>query len=55
MYTSVAPPRTFRRPEVRQTHLELRDTSKGGQRILDMLKQNGFAPPPGTCMAGGLT
>jgi FkbM family methyltransferase len=36
--------RTFRRPEVRQIHLELRDSSKGGQRILDMLKQNGFAP-----------
>jgi FkbM family methyltransferase len=35
--------RTFRRPEVRQIHLELRDSSKGGQRILDMLKQNGFA------------
>ena len=36
--------RTFRRPEVRQIHLELRDTSKGGQRILDMLKQSGFTP-----------
>jgi FkbM family methyltransferase len=37
-------PRTFRRPEVRQIHLELRDTSKGGQRIREMLDQSGFAP-----------
>ena len=36
--------RTFRRPDVRQIHLEVRDTSKGGQRILEMLNQNGFAP-----------
>jgi FkbM family methyltransferase len=36
--------RTFRRPEVRQIHLEVRDSSKGGQRILDMLNQSGFAP-----------
>src|SRR5262245_55018226 len=36
--------RTFRRPEVRQIHLELRDSSKGGQRILDILNQSGFAP-----------
>jgi len=35
--------RTFRRPDVRQVHLEVRDTSKGGQRILEMLKQSGFA------------
>ena len=35
--------RTFRRPEVRQIHLEVRDTSKGAQRILEMLKQSGFA------------
>ncbi len=35
--------RTFKRPDVRQIHLEVRDTSKGGQRILDMLKQSGFA------------
>jgi FkbM family methyltransferase len=34
---------TFRRPDVRQVHLEVRDTSKGGQRILEMLKQSGFA------------
>lgn len=36
--------RTFRRSEVRQIHLELRDSSKGGQRILEMLNQSGFAP-----------
>jgi FkbM family methyltransferase len=36
--------RTFRRPEVRQIHLEVRDSSKGGQRILEMLNQNGFVP-----------
>ena len=35
--------RTFRRPDVRQIHLEVRDTSKGAQRILEMLKQCGFA------------
>jgi FkbM family methyltransferase len=35
--------RTFRRPELRQMHLEVREQSKGGQRILDMLKQGGFA------------
>jgi FkbM family methyltransferase len=35
---------TFRRPDVRQIHLEVRDTSKGAQRILEMLKQSGFAP-----------
>jgi FkbM family methyltransferase len=34
--------RTFRRPDVRQIHLEVRDTSKGGQRILEMLNQSGF-------------
>jgi FkbM family methyltransferase len=36
--------RTFRRPDVRQIHLEVRDTSKAGQRILEMLSQSGFAP-----------
>jgi FkbM family methyltransferase len=36
--------RTFRRPEVRQIHLELRDTSKGAHRILQMLNQNDFVP-----------
>jgi FkbM family methyltransferase len=35
--------RTFRRPDVRQIHLEVRDTSKGGQRILEMLNKSGFA------------
>ncbi len=34
--------RTLPRPEVRQLHLEVRETSKGGQRILDMLNQSGF-------------
>ena len=34
--------RTLKRPEVRQIHLEVRETSKGGQRILDMLNQGGF-------------
>ena len=35
--------RTFLRPEVRQIHLEVRDTSKGAQRIREMLDQCGFA------------
>ena len=35
--------RTFRRPEVRQIHLELREASKGAQRIVEMLKESGFA------------
>src|SRR5262245_21581173 len=35
--------RTLRRSEVRQIHLEVRDSSKGGQRILEMLNQSGFA------------
>lgn len=34
--------RTFRGPEVRQIHLELREVSKGGQRILEMLNESGF-------------
>jgi FkbM family methyltransferase len=34
--------RTFRRRELRQVHLEIREQSKGGQRILDMLTQGGF-------------
>jgi FkbM family methyltransferase len=34
--------RTLRRSEVRQLHLEVRETSKGGQRILEMLNQSGF-------------
>jgi FkbM family methyltransferase len=35
--------RTLRRPDLRQIHLEVRDTSKGGRRILEMLNQGGFA------------
>lgn len=35
--------RTFGRPELRQVHLEIREQSKGGRRILDMLEQGGFA------------
>jgi FkbM family methyltransferase len=35
--------RTLRRPDVRQLHLELRENSKGGQRIVDMLNQSDFA------------
>ena len=34
--------RTLRRPEVRELHLEVREQSKGGQRILDMLARSGF-------------
>ena len=33
---------TLRRPDVRQIHLEVREQSKGGQRIIEMLKQSGF-------------
>jgi FkbM family methyltransferase len=36
--------RTFRRPELRQVHLEMREHSKGGQRILEALKQSRFVP-----------
>ena len=36
--------RTFRRSEVRQIHLELREASKGAQRILGMLNDCGFVP-----------
>jgi FkbM family methyltransferase len=35
--------RTLRRPDVRQIHLEVREQSKGGPRIIEMLKQTGFA------------
>lgn len=35
--------RTLRRRELRQVHLEIREQSKGGQRILDMLKEGGLA------------
>ena len=43
--------RTLRRPELRQIHLELRD-SKGGQRIREMLTQGGFAATT-TSLHGG--
>jgi FkbM family methyltransferase len=36
--------RTLLRPEVRQIHLEVRETSKGGQRILEMLNERDFTP-----------
>ena len=36
--------RTLRRPELREVHLEVREQSQGAQRILEMLKQGGFAP-----------
>jgi FkbM family methyltransferase len=35
--------RTLRRHDLRQVHLEIREQSKGGQRILDMLQRGGFA------------
>ena len=35
--------RTFQRRDLRQVHLEIREQSKGSQRILDRLKQGGFA------------
>jgi FkbM family methyltransferase len=44
--------RTFRRREVRQVHLEIREQSKGGQRILDVLKQSGLAVA-GKALHGG--
>lgn len=34
--------RLLKREEVREVHLEVREHSKGGQRIVDMLKQSGF-------------
>ena len=34
---------TLRRPEVREVHIELREQSKGGRRIADMLEQAGFS------------
>jgi FkbM family methyltransferase len=36
--------RTLRRPELRELHLEVREGSKGGQRIVEMLRDGGFAP-----------
>lgn len=35
--------RTLRRRELRQVHLEIREQSKGAQRIIDLLKEGGFA------------
>ena len=35
--------RTLGRPDIRQLHLEVREQSKGGQRIIEMLKKQGFA------------
>jgi len=36
--------RTLQRGDVRQLHLEVREQSKGGQRILEMLRKQGFVP-----------
>ena len=36
--------RTLRRPDLREVHLEVRESSKGGQRIIEMLGQCGFSP-----------
>jgi FkbM family methyltransferase len=44
--------RTLRRRELRQIHLEIREHSKGAQRILGLLKEGGFAPA-GTETHGG--
>ncbi len=34
--------RTLQRPEVRELHLEVREQSKGGQRVMEMLTRAGF-------------
>ena len=34
--------RLLERPDVRELHIEVREQSKGGQRILELLKQRGF-------------
>ena len=34
--------KTLRRPEVRELHIEFRETSKGGRRLADTLRQSGF-------------
>lgn len=44
--------RTLARPEVREFHIELREESTGGQRILGMLRQCGFAPSAQTRHGG---
>jgi FkbM family methyltransferase len=36
--------RTLQRPELRELHLEVRESSKGGQRIVETLKAGGFVP-----------
>lgn len=36
--------RTLRRPDLLEVHLEVRESSKGGQRIIEMLGQCGFSP-----------
>jgi FkbM family methyltransferase len=46
--------RTLRRPDVRQIHLEVREHSKGGQRIIEMLNQSGLAAT-GRDVHGGST
>src|SRR5688572_3720270 len=35
--------RLLKREEVRQVHMEVREQAKGGQRIVEMLRQHGFA------------
>lgn len=44
--------RTLRRPDLREVHLEVRESSKGGQRIIEMFGQCGFSPA-GTDSHGG--
>ncbi|MSO45158.1 MAG: FkbM family methyltransferase [Acidobacteria bacterium] len=34
--------RTLQRPEVRELHLEVREQSKGGRRVMEMLSRSGF-------------
>ena len=36
--------RTLQRPEVREIHVELREHSAFGQRVIDTLGRHGFAP-----------
>jgi FkbM family methyltransferase len=36
--------RTLRRPDVREVHIELRDKSKAGQRVLKVLEECGLSP-----------
>jgi FkbM family methyltransferase len=46
--------RTLGRPELRELHLEVRESSKGGQRIVETLKTGGFVPTS-TDAHGGAT